>query len=391
MKRKLNSENIRRTNRKLVLQLQQREKVTTRRDLSRMSGLDPSTITNIVREFIKKGYLMERATEDSSNIGRHAVELVLKRDTIISVVITIGASNTNIGIGYFDGSVEIDTVYKNEKNPHVFIKKIEEQSKKLRSNIPDGAFLGYTLSVSGMVDQNNSVILDVPHLGWRDIDLKNYFGNEKIILDNEANLCVLAERFSDATLKNSRNMVYVYVSEGIGCGLVLDGSIYRGPTFSAGEFGHMSISENGKECYCGNTGCWETLASTEAIVKEFEKSGKKLEGSSYGEKFRNLIEISKADKAAIQLIKLEEEYLARGIINIVNIFNPEEVIIGGEGVFLSNSSINNISESVKTRSLHPTRNNVRIRKSKLKIDGKNSANSIGAALLAIDETLFNVI
>ena len=243
-----------------------------------------------------------------------------------------------------------------------------------------------------MVGQDNCLIMDIPHLGWRDVALRNYFGaHERIILDNEANLCVLAERFTDDALKNTRNMVFVFLSEGIGCGLVIDGRIYRGPSFSAGEFGHMSIIENGARCYCGNTGCWETIASTEAIVDEYETSGRVLRGEGYGNKFKSLVNMAATDVLAAGLLGAEESRLARGIINIVNICNPEVVILGGDASSLPDASIERINSIVQSRALHPTRGKVRVQKSRLRMEGRRGANSIGAALLAIDKMLEEII
>lgn len=380
------------SNRKLTIDLLRREECTTRRDLAALSGLDPSTITKIIRDFLEKGYCKELSTEDTGSIGRKATILKLNQSALKSVVLKIGVEVTEIGIGYFDGHVEIVKKMTTTSQFPKYIREMEKVAKDFLKTFPLEQFMGFSISVPGMVDTENSFIIDVPHLGWRELQVKDFTKTKfPIYIDNEANLSLIAEKWKNPLLKDYNDLLFVYISEGIGCGLMIDGKLYKGRTFSAGEFGHMTIETNGPRCFCGKKGCWETLTSTEARVKKFESTGQLLKGKNYNEKFVNLIELSKTNNLALKNLREEEEYLATGIINIINGLAPEAVLIGGTGSSLSEDSIKRIELSVNRRGLFAVRNKTKILRSTLDTEGNKDSAVIGAALMAVDRKLDDVI
>jgi len=389
---KQNHRELAKNNRKLVLNLLRREGITNRKALAKLSGLDPSTITKIIKEFINRNLCVETQPEISGKVGRRTIGLKLSKDAYKSIVVRVGVQVTEVAIGYFDGTVEhVDTV-RSVSNISEFIEKIKKIIYPIIEKISPDRFLGVSISLPGMVDIENNYIIDVPHLGWRDVNLSDYLdGTIPVFIDNEANLSLIAEKWKNPLIKSVENAVFVYLSEGIGCGVIVNGQIYRGTFFNAGEFGHMTLDYGGKECYCGNKGCWETLASTEAIVREYERNFSKLEGSSYNDKFMALVKLSEDNDKALSMIKSEEDYLALGITNIVNTLSPEYVILGGWASILSEDSIKSIENKVNKRILYAAKRKIKITKSLIDSKEQGLAAVIGAALMIVDRNLEKIV
>jgi glucokinase len=193
------------------------------------------------------------------------------------------------------------------------------------------------VAVSGLVDHEAGTILSASNLGWNNFPLGSKLQrrlNAPVHLDNEGNLCALAEiwhgDFSDRTCPD---LVFVNVKEGIGTGLVIDGRVYRGFASLAAEFGHMIIQADGPQCTCGNRGCWETLADNRALIGRFLG---RQSGTRIGERSGQPVTIEKVVRLATEgnsdareALVETLQYLAIGLQNIVVGLNPEFVVIAG--------------------------------------------------------------
>lgn len=179
-------------------------------------------------------------------------------------------------------------------------------------------------------------------VNYRDL-MKKYF-NLPVYVCNDANAAALAEARVGAA-KNARSAVMVTLGTGIGGGIVLDGKIWEGHLSSAGELGHMTIVHEGEACTCGRKGCWEAYASVTALIRQTKAAMK-----AHPESIMNRIPMErvsgrtafdasrKGDKTAKAVVAKYQEYLAEGLANLENIFNPEMIVIGGgickEGEYL---------------------------------------------------------
>jgi len=194
----------------------------------------------------------------------------------------------------------------------------------------------------GLVNPWTGIVATSPHLpGWRDVPLRDMIqdglGKETFLI-NDANAAALGElRFGAA--RGVRSFVYITVSTGIGGGVVIDGEIYSGATGTAGEVGHMTIDDDGPACNCGNRGCWETLASGTALRREARHriaegartTMLELAEGSVDKVTPRTVEAAagRGDELARQLIARTGYYLGVGLANLVNMFNPELIVIGG--------------------------------------------------------------
>jgi len=193
------------------------------------------------------------------------------------------------------------------------------------------------VSAGGPLDHERGVILLIPNLsGWTNVPIGERLGSEfgaPVGLENDGNACAIAEHRFGAG-RGANNLVFVTLSTGIGGGLILDGRIYRGHRFLAGEIGHHVILTDGPPCGCGNLGCLEALASGTAIARRLkerkrilEKKGQPTDGIPRNA--RELVECAKQnDFFSLEFLRETAGYLAHGVTNVIYILDPEVVILG---------------------------------------------------------------
>jgi glucokinase len=198
------------------------------------------------------------------------------------------------------------------------------------------------LGAPGPSNPDTGVLFTSPNLpGWENVPIRDVvyqeFGRE-VCLINDANAAALGEaRFGAG--RGARHFIYITVSTGIGGGVVIDGKVYTGSIGTAGELGHMTIDDEGPLCNCGNRGCWETLASGTALAREARRKVKEgfrtsiLEhaGGDPEQITAQVVQTAaeQGDDVARELIARTGYYLGVGFANLINIFNPERIVIGG--------------------------------------------------------------
>lgn len=198
------------------------------------------------------------------------------------------------------------------------------------------------MAAPGLSNPETGILFTSPNLPrWRDVPLRDIIEKEfskKAFIINDANAAALGELYFGAG-RGANDFVYITISTGIGGGIIIDGKIYTGSIGTAGEVGHMTIDDNGPLCNCGNRGCWETLASGTALAREARHRIKERAKTSildYADGDVEKVTAEAIDKAAQAGDNLAKElivrtgyYLGVGLANLINIFNPEIIVIGG--------------------------------------------------------------
>jgi len=206
-----------------------------------------------------------------------------------------------------------------------------------------------------------------------------------VVIDNSARCSALAEIWhSKAQYAHLRNLLYVSVSTGLACGVVIDGGLYRGGNNTAGQFGHISIDLNGPECRCGQRGCWDLFASDKATLSRYGQ----LRGSSTKRKttMRKLMElVDEGDPVATEAVRQTARYLGMGITGLINGLDPEVVVIGGEITRCWGLIEPIIAQETKRSLLAPRVNGVAIRRSAFEVRP-----SLKGALTLIQKDLLSV-
>jgi glucokinase len=247
---------------------------------------------------------------------------------------------------------------------------------------------GVGIAAAGALDLERGVVTTSPNLpGWRDVHLRDIVEKKfgvRTFLINDANAAALGEHRFGAG-RGVNNLIYITVSTGIGGGIIIGGELYNGACGSAGEIGHMTIDINGPRCKCGNIGCLETLASGTVIAAEARKciaNGAKtslLELSGGEAEKITAKTISQAaregDSLALELVSRAGSYLGVGMVNLINIFNPEMIIVGGGMSKMGDMLLDPARKVVRERAFSLPANAVRIVLSELGDD----AGALGAA------------
>jgi len=282
-------------------------------------------------------------------------------------VIAVDLGGTNIRVALVDLNGKIiekkDTLTKTSQGYEIVIQQMKtliwEVIRKTNTDIHQ--IWGIGIGSPGPLNTKTGVIIDTPNLGWKNVALKEAIEQEfhlPTYVDNDGNLAALGESWLGAG-KGIENLVCLTLGTGIGGGIILDGKIFHGTNDSAGELGHVIVEPNGLKCGCGNHGCMEAYASGPSIVRRtilaIKEKGKTLINELVG---GNLDKISpfivyqaalKQDELANYIIKETGRYLGIGIISIVNVLNPQLVIIGGRVAQMGNLLLNFIKEEVAKR------------------------------------------
>jgi predicted NBD/HSP70 family sugar kinase len=196
---------------------------------------------------------------------------------------------------------------------------------------------GIGMSLPGRVDALSQKLVFAPNLKWQNLDLKTPLERATglpVELENAANACALAEIWFGRHTDNVHNLIAVAVSEGIGVGMFLNGQLVRGPSGMAGEFGHVSLDENGPLCNCGNRGCWEMFASNRAAARYYEESSSEDRGKNSSRSLINfgdlLARARQGDARADEALARMAHYLGAGLAMLVSGFSPEAIVVVGE-------------------------------------------------------------
>ncbi|MBT2729562.1 ROK family transcriptional regulator [Bacillus sp. ISL-75] len=314
---------VKKNNKALVLQLIMEKEPISRADIAQVSGLNKATVSSLVNELLVEELIYESGPGESSG-GRRPVILHFNKVAGYAIGIDIGVNYVVCVLTDLKGNILIEKNQFVKRTPYPSIMSIVQNM--IQSNMdemPSSRYgiVGIGVGVPGIVNKEGSVLL-APNLGWTNIhlkmDLEELF-NVPVIIENEANAGAFGEQQFGAG-QDYQNIIYISAGIGIGVGIILNKELYQGKNGFSGEMGHMIIDFNGKPCSCGSRGCWETYASENALLELADNNTESLE---------SLIEqADNSDGTAQDLFYQIGNYLGYGINNIINTFNPDQVIIG---------------------------------------------------------------
>lgn len=312
---------IRDINTNLVLETIINNTAISRAAIAKHLGLTKATISAIVQELINKKLVIEIGSDDTS-LGRKPILLSLHKKAGYVICIDMGVDTISALVSDLlgeDCSLKQIKTPKNTSNiVEVLIELIE--SMKLPKDTPYN-LVGITLGIHGVIANNQVSFAPYYNLSGINISegLEQHF-NTPVYLENEANLSVIGEKTFQYDYANIAN---ISVHSGIGLGIIVNHQLYTGYNGRAGEFGHTIIEIDGRQCPCGNKGCFEQYASERSLLREFAA----LKGSDEMsfEDFRAAFEANDPDAEKIMddFIK----YMSIGINNILNAYNPDIVVI----------------------------------------------------------------
>ena len=235
---------------------------------------------------------------------------------------------------------------------------------------------GIGLGLPGPIDFDRGIVHFFPNIpGWKNVPLRAILEKKirmRVAVDNDANAMALAE-YSLGAAQGSRNAVCLTLGTGVGGGLILDGKLYRGSSYAAGEIGHMPLNERGPSCNCGGRGCLEAYIGNRRIMRQVR--------SAFGKDIP-LEEVSamayRGNKKAVALWDSVAGHLGVALASVVNLLNPDCIVIGGGVANAGRILFDRVADTVRCRAMPVHARTVRIVKAKLGSD----AGMIGAGLLA---------
>lgn len=320
-------------NKRLVLQCIIEEQATNRASIAKQLNLSKPTVSEIVRQLLEDEWIIETGSGSSdASGGRKPVKLSFNRKRSYIIGIDIGGTYVTLGLLDLRGEVHAYREFPTQQHlKHDLFKEIERciESMKGQLNISDDKIFGLGAGVPGMTDVEKGIVIDAPALGWKDFHLKEKLEETfdfPIYIDNDVNSIVLGEHWRGCA-KDKTNFIYIAIGTGIGSGIILNGDLYRGSHYSAGEIGYLVTSREDVDKFTPvykGYGHLESISSGSSIsYRMSELVGRKV---SAREAFALYQE---GNEEAIEVINVAVDNLAVGIANYMSLFDPELIILGG--------------------------------------------------------------
>ncbi len=330
-----NQDDLQRLNRSLVMRLIHKMEVCSRAELAKQSGLTKASITVITQQLIDAGVVKEVGLI-SGEKGRRSIGLTLELDRYLCIGIRLTRQNIHAGLFDIAGEIyaEEERAISEHATPEDAMNLVKELVRNLILRSDSRAILGIGLALPGpIIYEENSIAFMSAFPGWEDVNVKEILYEEfrmPILLEHDA-LCFAQSEWRKCDQDDYRLLLCVLAGQGVGAGIIDGGRPVRGALGCAGEIGHMSLNPSGPRCDCGNYGCMEKYASTLALEREMALALKsRPEHPLHGTKphFQDIVRAVKAgDELAVRLFTRAGEYLGYGLVNLINLLNPDIVIV----------------------------------------------------------------
>jgi len=390
---KADQDTIRRHNASLAMNELWRYAPLSRAELAKRIGVNRSTISGIVARLLDAKLILETRFR-TDRVGRPGLLLEVNTQGVGAIGVEIGLEYVHVLLTDLAGQplwrrrILIGAGEEQETYVHI----AEEMTRQALTTAEEAELLvcGIGLILPGLVDAAQGALRYAPGLRLVDAQFRSRWAERfdlPVIVENNANAGALAE-FYFGVARDIADFIYIASEPGIGGGIMARGELLRGENGFAGEIGHMCIVPNGEACGCGKRGCWETLIGPKALISAYHRRARDFNGGAKmdvnGIGLSDLAEAaSLSDVAAGAVLREAGRYLGIGIANLVNIFNPKIVILGGALGEIGDTLIPVARETVKEESLFPMRDSLTILPSAQGTDDS----VLGAVSLVLDSVL----
>jgi predicted NBD/HSP70 family sugar kinase len=333
---------MRELNLSVVVSYLRHNPATSRAALATWTGLSKPAVSSLVAELLDHEFIREVGT-NAAGIGRPSVQLELNPSAGSIVSAELGVDFITVIATDFAG----DPVWRHREERSRSLPQTEVISHLLdlleeartAGRAQCGPTLGVALGVPGLVDQTTGTLVFAPNLGWQQVPmralLKERFA-EPVTVDNESHLGALGEYYFGAA-QHYGELLYICADVGLGGSIIHEGSPFGGAVALAGRFGHMTMDPSGEACACGNRGCWETQVSRRALARYIREglatgADSQLRAAASAPERLSVAEVLAAagagDAVALQALDRMGHALGVGIASLVNVLNPEAVVLG---------------------------------------------------------------
>ena len=332
---------LRTNTRAMILDAIRRSKRIARIDLAQATDISQATVTTITAEMIRQGLIEEVPRDDTagqSRRGRPRVDLKLRADAYKVAGLKIADTMISVVLADFEGTVIQEYEYP-RPDAHVTVDfLISEIKQALATTVREAGLSQADLSavgvgIAGVVDASQGLVHWSPFFDQNSIYLGGMLKETlglPVFLDNDANLVAMAEQYlGDA--QHHANFIVVTIESGVGMGIVIDNQVYRGTRGCGAEFGHTKVQLDGALCRCGQRGCLEAYVADYALLREASFNTSLFRGQSPDKSVQELLAAARAGEPTAQsIVTRSSRIFAMGLANLVNLFDPELIILSGE-------------------------------------------------------------
>lgn len=333
-----NKDLIRAINRSLVLNSIKANGPIGRADVARQTKLSPATVTAISAGLIEENLIMELSIGESSG-GRPPILLAINPKGGYVIGIKLRDDSAVCALTDLEATILARSSIKlSGHDPEQVVSDLAEmvgemiRTQKIRKN----SILGVGVGLGGIVDSEQGILRQSPIYGdrWSEVPLRAMLEKKMkaaVYLENDVNTLTLTEKWFGSG-QGLDNFLTITVGRGIGLGIVLNGQFYRGQGGGAGELGHTVVDPNGPSCGCGKRGCLEAYIGDPGLVRTANEAFERNEIPARIEQVDELLALAETGSpAALKIYSDAGQILGQMVANVINILNPQRIIIGGEG------------------------------------------------------------
>lgn len=377
---------VRRYNRSSLLRLLHVTGPCTRAALATELGLNRSTIKTLVDGLAETGVVEERVPRSSRGAGRPSLLVLPQPQAAVVLAVDVQVEHVAIALVGLGGQIlgrNRWNLHGRMREPGEVITHVVESTQLLAADLGVSP-VAAGISVPGVARRSDGYVHEAPNLRWTGVALGERLGaglGIPVTVGNDAEFAALAEHLRGAA-RESGDVVFVSADVGVGGGVIAQGTSLRGGGGYVGEIGHMIVRPDGRSCYCGNVGCWETEVGEAALARQLGLAEDSPRGAI-------VAELRLLDEAGTASERLDEfaEWLTLGLVSIVNVLGPELVVLGDLFTVLPQRVLYGVAEQVRERSMVSRAvGGVRVEKSALGADVK----LLGAAESAFEGVLDTV-
>ncbi len=365
----------------------------TRQEVGTAAGVSPATVSNLIGDLLEQGVVIEVGLEDS-NGGRPRGLLEVNPE--YGYVIGVDVGETAFLVELFDLGMQVrashvSTTELAQLDPSDVVQHVVEgiEAVLAESAVESSQILGVGVGVPGLVEHGDDGVVYGQSVGWENVPFGRMLRqslDRPLLVDNGAKTLGQAEKWFGSA-RDADNAVILLLGIGVGTSIISNGELYRGATSSAGEWGHTKVMVGGRPCRCGASGCLEAYVGAGAIVSrydELKRRKNKVNPAQLEQRLAEIVAAPATDRSAARVLEETATYLGAGIADLVNLFNPERVVIGGWlGHQLAPKLLPRIREVVAAQALRLPFEHVEICAAELGAD----AVALGAATLPIANVL----
>ena len=345
-------ETLRRLNRLRVIDALRDEGLISRAEIARRTGLSRSTVSSLVSELQADGLVVERpepAAAHGDQGGRPPILLSFDASAGVAVGIDFDHHHVRVAVSDLSSRIlaereqQLDTDHAAHEGLDAAAALVSDLLEE--AGVEEERVIGAGMCLPGPIHRPTGVVGSTAILpGWVGVPAADEMHRRlqlPILVDNDANLAALAEAAFGAG-RDAKDLVYLMISSGIGAGLVLNGRLYRGAEGLAGELGHVLVDADGPVCRCGNRGCLETVAGTDALAELLRRShGDGLDG-------RAIVRLAReGDLGCRRVIADAGRAIGKAAATLVNVLNPELLIVGGDLADAGELLLDGVRESLE--------------------------------------------